>query len=142
MKKKIISFVGLLLFVTGFFVTPITANAESFNINYDYTLGEYQGDSRVAYPWYIILHESGNQNDVNDSSAVLHEVQYMKNNYNNAYATFFVGGGGQVFQIGEPGYVAWAALAGNSYSPVQIELARTSDRATFEKYYRSNEILR
>ncbi len=137
MKKKIISFLGLLLVAVSLFIYPNEAKADNFNINYDYQLSTYEGDSRTAYPWYIILHESGNQNDIYDSDAVLHEVQYMKNNYANAYSTFFVGGGGQVYQIGEPGYVAWAALGGNPYSPVQIELARTTDKATFNNDYRT-----
>ncbi|KRM72995.1 N-acetylmuramoyl-L-alanine amidase [Lacticaseibacillus brantae DSM 23927] len=83
----------------------------------------------------VILHESGNQNDVYDPNAILNEVKYMRIHFNDAYATYFVGGGGQIYQIGEPGYVAWAALSANPYAPVQIELARTADRATFLKDY-------
>lgn len=127
-----------LLFLAGLFAFPSNIYADTFNpsqINYNYQLGTYQGDNRQAYRWYIILHESGNQNDVYDSNAVQHEATYMRNNYGSAYSTFFVGGGGQVYQIGEPGYVAWAALSANPYSPVQIELARTANRATFESDY-------
>lgn len=104
-------------------------------INKDYALGDYEGDTRIAQNLYVVLHESGNQNDIYDNQAVLHEVQYMRNHYDNAYSTFFVGGGGQIFQIGEPGYVAWACLGGNPYSPVQIELARTADTNIFKKDY-------
>ncbi|APX73102.1 N-acetylmuramoyl-L-alanine amidase [Companilactobacillus allii] len=137
MKNKI-NILGLLVILAGFFLAPVTVDADvnsDFNINQNYALGAYQGDSRQAYRNYIILHESGNQNDVNDTNAVLHEVQFMHNNYSNAYATYFVGGGGQVYQVGQPGYVAWGALSANPYSPVQIELARTADRNTFNADY-------
>lgn len=106
-------------------------------INKDYALGDGEGDTRIAQKLYIVLHESGNQNDVYDNQAVLHEVQYMRNHYDNAYSTFFVGGGGQIYQIGEPGYVAWACLGGNPYSPVQIELARTANSDIFHKDYQA-----
>lgn len=106
-----------------------------FDINTDYALGDYQGDSRKALNYYIILHESGNDNDRNDPNAILHEVQYMHNNYQSAYVQYFVGGGGKIYQIGEPGYVSWGALEANPYAPIQIELARTSDPETFRKDY-------
>ena len=108
-------------------------------INKTYTLGDYQGDTRLASNRFIILHESGNDNDKRDSQALLHEVQYMKNNYNNAYVQFFVGymnGKAQVYQIGEPGYVSWGALSANPYAPVQIEFARTGDKEEFRQAYR------
>jgi N-acetylmuramoyl-L-alanine amidase CwlA len=95
----------------------------------------WAGDQRVAQNYYIIAHESGNANDVYDPNALDNEVAYMKNNYNSAYATFFVGGGGRVVQVAADGYVAWGALDANPYSPAQVELARTSDPATFTKDY-------
>ena len=104
-------------------------------VNKQYALGANQGDSRWAAAKYVVLHESGNNRDTLDPQAVLHEVQYMHNNWTSAYATYFVGGGGQVYQIGEPGYVAWAALGANPYAPVQIELARTANKETFLKDY-------
>lgn len=135
MKTKQFKLISLLVILAGLLFTPLTVNADDFNVNTSYSLGDYQGDTRRASNNYIILHESGNQNDVNDPNAVLHEVQFMHNNYFNAYATFFVGGGGQVYQVGQPGYVAWGALSANPYSPVQIELARTADRNTFNADY-------
>lgn len=109
-------------------------------INKSYTLANDQGDGRVALPYYIILHESGNANDTKDPNALLHEVQYMKNNYNNAYTQFFVGymdGKAQVYQVGEPGYVSWGALNANPYAPVQIEFARVynNDPKAFKEAY-------
>lgn len=110
-------------------------------INKSYALADGQGDSRIALNYYTILHESGNANDANDPQALLHEVQYMKNNYSNAYTHFFVGymdGKAQVYQIGTPQYVAWGALNANPYSPVQIEFARVykNDPAKFKEAYK------
>ena len=108
-------------------------------INKTYTLGDYQGDTRLASNRFIILHESGNDNDKRDPQALLHEVQYMHNNYGSAYVQFFVGymdGKAQVYQIGEPGYVSWGALTANPYAPVQIEFARTGDKQQFREAYR------
>ncbi|MCD2256399.1 peptidoglycan recognition family protein [Agrilactobacillus fermenti] len=106
-----------------------------------FALGDNEGDSRTAENYYIVLHESGNQSDVNASDPARNEAQFMKSNWNGqktgaaAYATYFVGSGGKIFQIGEPGYVAWAALNANPYAPIQIELARTNDPETFNKDY-------
>lgn len=108
-------------------------------INKTYTLGDYQGDTRLASNRFIILHESGNDNDKRDSQALLHEVQFMHNNYGSAYVQFFVGymdDKAQVYQIGEPGYVSWGALTANPYAPVQIEFARTGDKQQFREAYR------
>lgn len=107
----------------------------AYKVNKSYRLNDSQGDGRVATRWYVIAHESGNQNDVNDKNAVLHEVQYMKSHYEAAYTTHFVGGGGQIFEIGTPGYVSWGALNANPYAVAQVELARTKDAATFRKDY-------
>ena len=38
--------------------------------------------------------------------------------------TFSAGAEG-IFQIGEPGYIAWGALDANPYAPFQIELENT-----------------
>ncbi|MEE6715765.1 peptidoglycan recognition family protein [Schleiferilactobacillus harbinensis] len=109
----------------------------ALSINKGYVLGANQGDARVALPWYVIMHESGNPKDVYDPNAILNEVKWMRSNWSNAYSTYFVGGGGQIYQIGEPGYVSWAALSANPYAPVQIELARTADRETFRADYQA-----
>lgn len=107
----------------------------AYKVNKSYRLSGSQGDGRVATRWYVIAHESGNQNDVNDRNAVLHEVQYMKSHYEAAYTTHFVGGGGRIYEIGTPGYVSWGALNANPYAVAQVELARTKDAATFRKDY-------
>jgi hypothetical protein len=99
------------------------------DINYDYALGSGQGTSQVANNRFVIIHEIG----VNNSPAVNNAI-YMHNNWGNAYTTDIVGDGGKIYRIGEPGYVSWGAGSfANANAPAQIELARTYDRATFEK---------
>ncbi len=101
----------------------------TYTINKEFVLGDNQGDSRVAQNMYIILHETANP-----KSTGRNEATYMHNNYQNAYTQFIVGDG-LVYQVGAPGYVAWGALNGNPYSPVQIELQHTSDPVLFNKNY-------
>jgi len=101
----------------------------TYTINKEFVLGNNQGDSRVAQNMYIILHETANP-----KSTGRNEATYMHNSYQNAYTQFIVGDG-LVYQVGEPGYVAWGALSGNPYSPAQIELQHTSDPALFKKNY-------
>lgn len=91
-----------------------------------------QGSSQKTNPnLYIILHEVG----VNNSPAK-NNASYFKHNWatSETYATFVIGHDGD-YQVGTPGYVAWAALAANPYSPVQIEFERTNNREEFQKGY-------
>lgn len=98
-------------------------------INTQYALAAGEGDSRQAENLYGILHDVGTPN-----GSARNVASYEKRTYNNAYVTFSVGAEG-VFQIGEPGYVAWGALDANPYAPFQIELENTYDQADFEKGY-------
>lgn len=105
------------------------AGFDESQINYDYALGAYEGSSQIAVNDYIIMH------DVGAESGGAANANYLRNNWGSAYTQFVVGDGGAVYEVGEPGYVSWGALDANPYSPVQIELGRTWDRATFIKDY-------
>lgn len=86
---------------------------------------------------FIILHESGNANNVGLDS-LDREVSYMTNNWQNAFVTHFVGSGGRIVQLATAGYESWGAgSVANPRSYAQIELARTNDKTTFEKDYRA-----
>ena len=86
---------------------------------------------------FIILHESGNANNVGLDS-LDREVSYMTNNWQNAFVTHFVGSGGRIVQLANVGYESWGAgSVANPRSYAQIELARTNDKAIFEKDYRA-----
>ncbi|PCZ07309.1 hypothetical protein AWL03_14460 [Listeria monocytogenes] len=80
---------------------------------------------------FIIAHEVAN-----DNSKIDNEVSYMSRNWQNAFVTHFVGGGGRVVQIAETGVVSWGAGSkANGYAFAQVELCRTKDKATFLKDY-------
>jgi len=100
-------------------------------INKQFVFGANEGSSQKTQNLYIILHEVG----VDNSSAQANAA-YFKNNWSTAetYSTFVVGADG-IYQVGEPGYVAWAALNANPYAPVQIEFERTNDANRFKKGY-------
>ncbi|MGP6140270.1 LysM peptidoglycan-binding domain-containing protein [Jeotgalibaca sp. A127] len=84
---------------------------------------------------YIIAHESGNPNNV-WANSLANELNYMKRNWENAFVSHWVGGGGRIVQIARTGLVQWGAgPRANPYSYAQVELARTNDRPTFEKDY-------
>lgn len=79
----------------------------------------------------IIAHETANGNSTIDG-----EVSYMKNHWNSAFVTHFVGGGGRIIQTAPVGRVSWGAGAkANPYAYAQIELCRAKDKATFKKDY-------
>ena len=99
-----------------------------------YALAANQGSSAKATNQYIILHETGNANNVGTNSAV-NEAIYMKRNWQSAYA-HAIAGWDRVYIIGEPGYVAYGAGSqANERSPFQIELARYSDHNLALKAY-------
>lgn len=84
---------------------------------------------------YIIAHESGNPNNTGPRS-LENEIAYMKRNWENAFVSHWVGGGGRIVQIARTGRVQWGAgPRANPYSYAQVELARTNNRPTFEKDY-------
>ena len=99
------------------------------DINTQYALAQGEGDSRKAENLYGILHDVGTPN-----GSARNVASYEKRTYNSAYVTFSAGAEG-VFQIGEPGYIAWGALDANPYAPFQIELENTYNQAEFEKGY-------
>ncbi|MEK0176941.1 SH3 domain-containing protein [Tetragenococcus halophilus] len=83
---------------------------------------------------YIILHETGGV------APAINNAQYFNREWRNAgtYSSHVVGDGGDVYQISPDGYVQWGAGSyANARSPVQIELARTNDPATFEQDYKA-----
>jgi len=102
-----------------------------FNINTQYALGANEGSSQRTNNMFIILHETTNVGAANNAI-------YFKNNWSTTqtYVQYVIGDGGKIYQVGSDGYVAWGAGSyANANSPVQIELARTNDKATFQKDY-------
>lgn len=99
-----------------------------------YALAANQGSSARVSNQYIILHDTGNANNVGANSAI-NEARYMQRNWQSAY-THAIAGWDKVYIIGEPGYVAYGAGSpANERSPFQIELARYSDHNLALKAY-------
>lgn len=93
-----------------------------------FTLSTGQGSSQKTSYQYIILHDTANDNNQGDNSAI-NEASYMHNNWQNAY-THAIAGWDKVYLVGEPGYVAYGAGSpANERSPFQIELSHYSDPA-------------
>ncbi|CAM3291131.1 N-acetylmuramoyl-L-alanine amidase [Vagococcus fessus] len=112
----------------------IRTSEPSYKIDTTYKLGAYEGSSQKAVNNFIVLHEVGV-----DNSPAINNAIFMKREWSNngAYTSFIVGDGGKVYQVGEDGYVQWGAgTYMNNNSPVQIELARTNNKKTFEKDYK------
>lgn len=130
-KNKLMKLVvaGMAAFLMA--VGTTTGTQAAYSIDHTYAFNANQGSSQRALNMYLILHEVGGE------APGVNVAMNMKNNYTpyTAYSTFIVGDGGHVYQIGEPGYVAYAAGDANGYSPVQIELQHTYDKATFAKNY-------
>lgn len=108
------------------------APASAYTVDNTYAFGAGEGSSQIANNKYIVLH------DVGTESGARANANYFKNNWNTAYtyAQYAVGDGGQVFKVGEPGYVAWGAGDyANANSPVQIELGHTSNYEQFKQDY-------
>ena len=105
-----------------------------YAINKSYALSGSQGDSRVASKNYIIIHDTGNDNNKGSNSAG-NEASYMKGHWQAAY-THFIVDDKNIFQVGEPGYVAWGALDANPYSPMQVELAHVDSQSRFNESYK------
>lgn len=111
----------------------LPTQAFAYSIDKTYSLESYQGSPYRANNNYIIIHEVGV-----DNSPAINNAIYMKRNWMNANTAYIVGDGGKVYQVGKPGYIQYGAGSyANSNSPVQIELARTWDKATFEKDYKA-----
>ncbi|HJF88190.1 MAG TPA: peptidoglycan recognition protein family protein [Companilactobacillus farciminis] len=103
----------------------------NFNIDNTFALGTYEGSSQATNNKYIVLHETTNIGAEANAS-------YFKHNWatTQTYVQYVIGDGGKIFQVGADGYQAWGAGGyANANSPVQIELARTTDKATFKKDY-------
>lgn len=103
----------------------------NFNIDNTYQLGANEGSSQATNSKYIVLHETTNIGAKANAS-------YFKNNWatTQTYVQYVIGDGGKIYQVGADGYEAWGAGSyANANSPVQIELARTTDKATFKKDY-------
>lgn len=83
----------------------------------------------------VVAHDAGNANNVGPDS-LENEIYFMTKNWQNAFTSHFVGGGGRIVQLGHVGkYQYGAGTKGNSYAYAQVELARTDNAETFKLDY-------
>lgn len=102
--------------------------------NNDYNLGRYEGSSQKANYKYIIIHDTGNDNNKGRNSGK-NEAIFMKDHWNDAY-THAIVDDSNIYIIGEPGFVAYGAgMQANQNSPFQIELAHVDSQKRFNKSY-------
>ena len=102
------------------------------NINKSCALGANEGSSTwVTKGSMIIAHSTANPNTSAKNNAI-----YEKRTYNSAYVHFIVDDT-SIYQVGEPGYVAWGCGAvGNYLAPVQIELCEFTDKKKALRAYK------
>lgn len=103
----------------------------NFNVDNTFALGTYEGSSVRTANKFIVLHETTN-------IGAKANATFFKNNWarTQTYVQYVIGDGGKIYRVGADGYEAWGAGSyANANSPVQIELARTTDKATFKKDY-------
>ncbi|WP_268914162.1 N-acetylmuramoyl-L-alanine amidase [Lentilactobacillus sp. SPB1-3] len=105
-----------------------------YSINKTFALSGNEGDGRTAVKRFIIAHDTGNDNNKGKGSAH-NEASYMKSHFEAAY-THFIVDDQAIYQVGEPGYVAWGALDANPYAPMQVELAHVDSQARFNESYK------
>lgn len=102
------------------------------SINKSCALSENEGSSSwVSKGTMIIAHSTANPNTSAKNNAI-----YEKRTWNNAYVHFIVDDT-SIYQVGEPGYVAWGCgPIGNYLAPVQIELCEFTDKMKALKAYK------
>lgn len=128
MENKFKIFVAL---AVAFFIAP-TSLVNAYSIDTTYQLGSNQGSHTITNHRIIIAHDTGTVASARNN-AIFEKRTWLSN---QAYVQYIVGDGGHVYRIGRENNVAWGAGSwGNANAPVQVELARTNNQATFNKDY-------
>lgn len=128
-KLKVI--LGATAFAAALLFGATTAT-NAYSVDKSFALGAGQGSSQVTNNKYVVLHDVGTESGARDNAS------YFKNSWNSSYTytQYVVGDGGQVYQVGQPGYVAWGAGSyANVNSPVQIELGHAKTYTQFKQDY-------
>ncbi len=112
----------------------------SYNLDNTYALGANEGSSQRTTGKMIVFHSTANLDTSAKNNAAFEKRTW---NSNGAYV-HFIAGDGVVYQVGEPGYVAWGAgPTANAIAPVQIEMEESSDPAKQLRIYNTTiELIR
>lgn len=127
MTKKIRLWLAALASLFILINIPVQVSAYEIDTTYNQMRSTLRTNNR-----FIILHETGTY-----APAVNNAIYFNRAwQSSQSYTSFIVGDGGKVYQVSPTGYVQWGAgQYANVNSPVQIELARTTNKAQFEKDY-------
>lgn len=120
------------LFLLSFvFQFMVSTQVDAYTINQTYNQVRV---NQATTNKYIVLHETGTY------APAVNNAIFFNREWRNvgSYTSFVVGDGGQVYQVSPTGLVQWGAGSEANYnSPVQIELARTTNPAQFQKDYKA-----
>ncbi|KRL58329.1 peptidoglycan recognition protein family protein [Latilactobacillus fuchuensis] len=120
---------------TNQYVSATDMHAKTISVNKDMIAGLPNNHSSNEI---IVAHESGTPAEANNPNALENEIAYMKNHWTSAYVTHWVGHGGKIVQTAPVGQMSWGCgPTGNAKAFAQVELARTNNKATFNKDYQS-----
>ncbi len=103
--------------------------------NNEFNLGANEGSPNKARKRFIIIHDTGNDNNKGSNSG-RNEAAFMKSHWRDAY-THAIVDDTNVYIVGAPEYVAYGAgMVANDNSPMQIELAHVDSKKRFDKSYK------
>lgn len=118
---------------TILFASTMSGAVSAYSIDTTHQLGANEGSSQPTSNGKIVIHSTDNMDAPAVNNAIFEKRTWLTN---AAYVHYIVGDNGKVFQVGQPGYVAWGAGANMNYqAPVQIELAETSNPEQFKTDY-------
>lgn len=127
MTKKIRLWLAALASLFILVNIPVQVSAYQIDSTYNQLRSSMRTNNR-----FIILHETGTYAPAVNNAIFFNRAWESS----QSYTAFIVGDGGKVYQVSPTGYVQWGAgQYANVNSPVQIELARTTNRSQFEKDY-------
>ncbi|EHJ08469.1 glucosaminidase domain-containing protein [Staphylococcus simiae] len=98
-------------------------------IEEDYTsyFPKYGYRHGVGKPEGIVVHDTAN-----DNSTITGEINYMKNNYNNAFVHAFVDGN-RIIETHPTDYLSWGAGPNANNRFINVEIVHTHDYASFAR---------
>lgn len=128
LNKLVVAFGAAILFASS-----MSGAVSAYSIDTTHQLGANEGSSQPTSNGKIVIHSTDNMDAPAVNNAIFEKRTWLTN---AAYVHYIVGDNGKVFQVGQPGYVAWGAGANMNYqAPVQIELAETSNHEQFKTDY-------
>lgn len=133
MKKNNLMKIAVAFGAAILFATTMSGAVSAYSIDTTHQLDANEGSSQPTSNGKIVIHSTDNMDAPAVNNAIFEKRTWLTN---TAYVHYIVGDNGKVFQVGQPGYVAWGAGANMNYqAPVQIELAETSNHEQFKTDY-------